>query len=212
MSRSRAHTAGMTGSRRRRGEKWHRLEPTAVVDLDGFAATIDPTRLDPDQFVQLIATLDMLGTAGTGIELAGMSTETFAHFFARTSTDQLEALMAHPRLRHVVFDEVFRRMSAHLDLTKAADLRAVVHWRFTGGSGEGGYDRFETVIARGTCTTADIPTADPRVTITADPPDFLRAVTGGATLPKLFISGKVKVRGDIAFAATLTNYFDLPQV
>ncbi|OLR90980.1 SCP2 sterol-binding domain-containing protein [Actinokineospora bangkokensis] len=197
-------------TRRRRGGTWHRLAPQAVVDLDGFAAAIDPAKLDPDQFVQLVATLDMLGTAGTGVELAGMRTDTFTRFFARTTRAQLDALMAHPRLRHVVFTEVFRRMGLHLDQAKAADLRAAVHWRFTGGSGEGGYDRFETLIARGRCTTADHPSADPRVTITVDPVDFLRAVTGAATLTKLFLAGKVKVRGDIAFAASLINYFDLP--
>ncbi|WP_424183534.1 SCP2 sterol-binding domain-containing protein [Actinokineospora sp. G85] len=196
--------------KRRRDGTWHRLAPTAVTDLDGFASAIDPAKLDPEQFVRLVETLDMLGEAGTGIELAGMRTETFSRFFAQTSRAQLDELMAHPRLRHVVFDEVFRRMAAHLDQSRAGDLRAVVHWRFAGGSGDGGYDRFETVIARGRCTTGDSPTADPRVTITIDPVDFLRAVTGGVTLPKLFISGKVRVRGDMAFAATMIGYFDLP--
>ena len=136
-----------------------------------------------------------------------MRPDTFVWFVARASATQLTGLMAHPHLRHVVFDEIFRRMGEHLDPHKAATLRAVVHWRFTS---DDGYDRFETVISDGVCTSGTEPTADPRVTITLAPADFLRLVTGGVHVAMLFMRGKVKVRGDIAFAANLINYFDLP--
>ena len=183
----------------------------STVDIDAFARAVDPALLDEQQFVQLIDVLDMLGRAGTGIQLATMRTDTFVWFVSRASTSQLEHLMAHPHLRHVVFDEVFRRMSEHLDPTRAATLRAVVHWRFTGGTGDGGYDRFQTIIDAGTCESTREPTADARVTLTLSPVDFLRAVTGTARVVMLFMRGKVKVRGDIAFAAGLINYFDLPK-
>jgi putative sterol carrier protein len=178
------------------------------VDIDAFARAVDPELLDEKQFVQVIDTLDMLGRVGSGVDLAAMRTDTFVWFVSRASAEQLTGLMAHPHLRHVVFDEVFRRMSEHLDPVRAAGLQAVVHWRFTGG--ELDYDRFETIIENGTCRSGREPTADPRVTITLAPPDFLRAVTGGVSVAMLFMRGKVKVRGDITFAATLINYFDLP--
>jgi putative sterol carrier protein len=182
--------------------------PASTVDVDAFARAVDPELLDEKQFVQLIDTLDMLGRVGTGINLAAMGTDTFVWFVSRASTPQLEHLMAHPHLRHVVFDEIFRRMGEHLDTAKAATVRAVVHWRFTGGADD--YDRFETVIDNGTCRSGTAPTADARVTITLAPADFLRVVTGGVGVAMLFMRGKVKVRGDIAFAANLINYFDLP--
>jgi putative sterol carrier protein len=181
----------------------------ATVDIDAFARAVDPQLLDEKQFVQLIDTMDMLGRAGTGVDLAAMCTETFIWFVSRASAEQLTDLMAHPHLRHVVFDEVFRRMSEHLDTAKAATLEAVVHWRFTSGTDDD-YDRFETVIENGVCTSGREPTADPRVTITLAPADFLRVVTGGVHVAMLFMRGKVRVRGDIAFAANLINYFDLP--
>lgn len=184
---------------------------TSTVDIDAFARAVDPERLDEQQFVQLIDVLDMLGRVGTGIELAAMRTDTFVWFVSRASQAQLDLLMSHPRLRHVVFGEVFRRMGEHLNQEKAATLDAVVHWRLTGGSGDGGYDRFETVIADGACVSGTTPTADARVTLTLTPTDFLRAVTGGANVAMLFMRGRVKVRGDIAFAAGLINYFDLPK-
>lgn len=183
--------------------------PASTVDIDAFARAVDPELLDETQFVQLIDVLDMLGRVGTGINLAAMGTDTFVWFVSRASAAQLEHLMAHPHLRHVVFDEIFRRMAEHLDRGKAASVRAVVHWRFTGGKADG-YDRFETVIENGTCRSGTEPTADPRVTITLAPADFLRVVTGGVGVAMLFMRGKVKVRGDIAFAANLINYFDLP--
>jgi hypothetical protein len=183
----------------------------STVDIDAFARAVDPVRLDETQFVQLIDVLDMLGRVGTGIELAAMRTDTFVWFVARASTTQLELLMTHPRLRLVVFEEVFRRMGEHLDPVKAATLQAVVHWRLTGGTGPDGYDRYETVIDNGTCESGVSPTADARVTLTLSPTDFLRAVTGSVNVAMLFMRGRVKVKGDIAFAAGLINYFDLPR-
>ena len=183
----------------------------STVDIDAFARAVDPERLDEKQFVQLIDVLDMLGRVGTGIQLAAMRTDTFVWFVSRASTTQLEHLMAHPHLRLVVFEEIFRRMGEHLDPVKAATLEAVVHWRLSGGTGPGGYDRYETVIAGGTCTSGQEPTADARVTLTLAPTDFLRAVTGSVNVAMLFMRGKVKVKGDIAFAAGLINYFDLPR-
>lgn len=181
------------------------------VDINAFARAVDPTRLDEMQFVQLIDVLDMLGRVGTGIELAAMSTDTFVWFVSRASNLQLEHLMSHRHLRAVVFGEIFRRMSEHLHPIRSATLRAVVHWRFTGGTGDDGFDRFQTIIDGGTCVSADEPTTDPRVTLTLSPTDFLRAVTGSASVAMLFMRGKVKVKGDIALAAGLINYFDLPK-
>ncbi len=181
------------------------------VDIDAFARAVDPQRLDEAEFVQLIDVLDMLGRAGTGIELARMRTDTFVWFVSRASGPQLEQLMAHHHLRHVVFAEIFRRMSEHLDPVRVGELRAVVHWRFTGGTGDDGYDRFQTRIESGACSSGRHPTGDPRVTLTLSPVDFLRAVTGTVNVALLFMRGKVKVRGDLPFAAGLINYFDLPK-
>jgi SCP-2 sterol transfer family protein len=184
---------------------------TSTVDIDAFARAVDPALLDEQQFVQVIDVLDMLGRVGTGVELAAMRTDTFVWFVSRASTTQLERLMAHGHLRTVVLGEIFRRMGEHLDPVRSATLEAVVHWRFSGGAGHGGYDRFETVITGGTCTSAPTPTADARVTLTLAPTDFLRTVTGDVNVALLFMRGRVKVKGDIAFAAGLIGYFDLPR-
>ena len=179
------------------------------VDIDAFARAIDLEKLDEAQFVKLMEVLDFLSVMGTGIELASMRTETFVWLIGKASRLQLEHLMEQPHLRETVLREIFRRMTSHVRPEKATG--SVIHWRFTGGSGEGGFDRYETVLDNGTCVSGVHPTRDPRVTITIAPPDFLRAATGNVSVPLLFMRGKVKVKGDIAFAAGITNYFDIPQ-
>jgi putative sterol carrier protein len=102
-------------------------------------------------------------------------------------------------------------MTAHLRIERARDVDAVVQWRFSGGTGEGGYDRYETVIAGGACKVGREMTSDPRVTITMPPHEFLRLITSNASAPVLFMTGKLKIRGDLAFAAGMLGLFDLPK-
>ncbi|MEV4311612.1 SCP2 sterol-binding domain-containing protein [Actinocrispum sp. NPDC049592] len=179
--------------------------------FDAFARSIDMTKLEPQQFVRLIETMDMLGKAGTGVELSALSTSTFVSIIAQASSPQLDALMEHAGLRTVVLNEIFTRMSQHLHPGKVAGLNAVLHWRFTGGYENGGFDRFQTVIENGTCVSGTVQDRDPRATVTLAPTDFLRVSTGISSAPLLFIRGRVKVKGDIPFAAGFANYFDIPQ-
>lgn len=172
--------------------------------FDAFARSLDLSKLDPDQFVRLIETMDMLAPAG--VELSALSTETFVWIIARASQAQLDALMEHSQLRGTVLAEVFTRMNRHLHPEKANGLRAVVHWRFTGGYEAGGFDRYQTVIEDGRCASGIVQDRDPRATVTLTPADFLRVATGNASAPLLFIRGRVKVKGDIAFVAGLPNY------
>jgi putative sterol carrier protein len=190
----------------------NRHRPTVETGVfDRFARSIDVTKLDEDQFVQLIETMDMLGRAGTGIEISALRTETFVGILERATATQLDALMNHGDLRMVVLNEIFTRMGRHLNRDRTAGLTAVVHWRFTGGHDEGGYDRFQTVITGGTCTSGVVQDRDPRATVTLAPADFLRVSTGIASAPMLFLRGRVKVKGDIPFAAGFANYFDIPR-
>jgi putative sterol carrier protein len=126
------------------------------------------------------------------------------------SRAQLESVVAERPLRDRVLDEIFARMGAHIRSDRARDLHAVVHWRLSGGIGEGGYDRYETVIAHGSCTVSRDMRSSPRVTITIAPADFFRLITHQSTPAVLFVTGRIKVKGDLAFAAGLIGFFDLP--
>jgi putative sterol carrier protein len=47
--------------------------------------------------------------------------------------------------------------------------------------------------------------------VTLAPVEFLKLVTGNASAPLLFMSGKLKVAGDLGFAAGLTSLFNIPK-
>jgi putative sterol carrier protein len=172
---------------------------------------LDPRKVSRDRFVALLAELDRLAADGASVDLSDLDSATFARLITRASADQLKGVLVRPELRVRVLDEIFRRMGEHLRADRAAHTGAVVHWRLTGGTGDGGYDRYETVIEHGTCVSHRERTREPRVTITAHPADFLRLITGNASGPVLFMTGKLKVNGDLGFAAGLTSLFDLPR-
>jgi hypothetical protein len=183
----------------------------ADLDINAIGHVADPKVLGRRQFVRLLAALDRLANLGAHVDLSRMDAGTFARIIGRASTDQVRGVLERPELRIRILDEIFRRMSEHLRVARAAGTRAVVHWRLTGGSGEGGYDRWETIIADGTCVVHRESTRDARVTITAHPADFLKLVTNNASGPVLFMTGKLKINGDLGFAAGLTGLFDLPR-
>jgi hypothetical protein len=192
------------------------IEPGAETDsageseLDAFARRIDVTKLSAGEFVQLVETLHMLGRCGSGIQLTALSTGVLAAIVAQASREQLAALSGHTELRKVFVDEIFRRMSDHVVPEKVRDICAVVGWRFTDGSGDDGYDRYQTVLEDGMCVSAPDLGRDPDITLTLSVDDFMRLATGNAAAPTMFMTGRVKLKGDYALAMRLNGYFDIP--
>lgn len=179
--------------------------------IDALARRLDLAKLSADQFVRVLETLHMLGTAEAGVELRGLSTETLVYVVAKASKEQLRALAAHPELRRVFLEEIFRRMSDHFLPEKARYATCVVNWRFTGGDGNDGFDRFQTVIEGGLCVSGVDLGRDPDTTITVAAEDFFRIATGNAAVATMFVTGKVKVKGEYAPAVRLSSYFDIPK-
>src|SRR5215470_2891490 len=142
-------------------------EPDGLIER---LATLDPRKIDKDAFVALVR-------ESRDDDLARLDAQAFARLIAWASRAQIGAVLADPGLRERVLDEIFRRMGDHLRADRTAHVSAVVHWRLTGGSGEGGFDRFETIIDRGTCVVHREPTREPRATITLHPHDFVKLAT-----------------------------------
>lgn len=111
--------------------------------------------------------------------------------------------------RELILGEVFRRMVGQLRSEGAAGLEAVVEWRILGRTG-GGHDRWQVVISNGACTVNRDGEASPRVTFTLAPVDFMRLVTGNASGPRLFLVGRLKIEGDLVFAARVPGLFTIP--
>jgi putative sterol carrier protein len=165
---------------------------------------LDPRRTGTAELVALLA-------SAQGADLAQLDATSFARLITRASGGQIRAVLEEPGLRTAVLAEIFRRMGEHLRADRAAHASAVVHWRLSGGAGEGGYDRWETVIEHGTCVAHAEPSREPTATITIHPVDFVRLITRNVSGPMLFLTGKLKIKGDIGFAAGLPTMFDLPR-
>jgi putative sterol carrier protein len=181
------------------------------LDIDVIASGIDPKKLGKDEFADLLSVLGDLADGGADLDLAKMDAQNFARIISRASKDQIEAVTARAGLRERVLDEVFRRMEVHFRNDRAGATKAVVHFRVTGGFNEDGHDLYEAVIENAECSINKGETREARATVTLSPVDFLKLATGNASAPVLFMTGKLKVKGDLGFAAGFMSLFNIPK-
>jgi putative sterol carrier protein len=133
-----------------------------------------------------------------------------AKLVAAATDEQLAEGMADETSRKTTLDEIFRRMAEHVDPARAKGASAVIHWKILDRP-DGGYDHYEVVLDDGRCTASDSPASDPRVTFKVAPVDFLKLVSGVQAGPVLFMTGKLKIEGDLMFASQVAGYFQIPQ-
>lgn len=111
--------------------------------------------------------------------------------------------------RDAILGEVFRRFPDQLTQEGRSE-RAVIKWRLTGGEGEGGYDRWYVVLADGRCDVGPDLDLKPRVTFTVDALDFLRLATGNANPTRLWLTRRLRIQGDVLWAARMPRFFRVP--
>lgn len=87
------------------------------------------------------------------------------------------------------------------------DLRAVVHFKFTGEEpGE-----WNATIQDGACHVAPgLPRSRPTISVVADSSDFVKIASGELDATKAYMEGKVKVAGDMLLIPRLIKLFKLP--
>ncbi|MFJ8686122.1 SCP2 sterol-binding domain-containing protein [Micromonospora wenchangensis] len=133
----------------------------------------------------------------------------FAQLVKSTPDDKIAEVMS-GELRGKVLSEVFGRMPQIFRADRAGATSAVIHWNITGRP-DGGSDTYEIVIENGTCTVSETPTRDPKLTLSMGPVEFLKIVSGGANPVMMFMTGKLKAKGDLGLAANIANLFDIPK-
>ncbi len=99
--------------------------------------------------------------------------------------------------------ESFDSMGANFKSDKAAGMKAVYQWDITG---EGG-GKWNAVIADGKCTVSEGQHASPNITITVAAKDWLDIINGKLDGQMAFMSGKLKVKGDMSLAMKLKTLF-----
>jgi putative sterol carrier protein len=147
--------------------------------------------------------------AGALGALDGADASQLAAMVGQVSDEQLAEGMANPEGRRMILDEIFRRMSEHAEPSQIEGVDAVVHFEVTGAP-EGGSDVYEAVIRDGKVEVTNDPKEQPKVKITTGPVPFLKLVTGQQSGPVLFMTGKLKLEGDVMFASRMTSFFRIP--
>jgi putative sterol carrier protein len=142
--------------------------------------------------------------------ITGVDAAQLAEMVGQIPDEQLAEAMANPEGRQMVLDEVFNRMADHAEPDRMDGVDAVIHFRITGAP-DGGHDVYEAVIRDRAVTVNNPPTSEsPKVTITVGPVPFLKLVTGQQSGPVMFMTGKLKLDGDVMFAARVTSFFRIP--
>jgi putative sterol carrier protein len=144
-------------------------------------------------------------------DLKQVGAEDFAKLVAEASDDQIAEIVNGPG-RKQVLDEIFGRMAAHVEPERARGTSAVVHFKILDRpeSLGGGYDHYEVVFEDGRCTASDRIKRDPQVTIRVGAVNFLKLAANQASGPTLFLTGKLRLEGDVMLASRLTGFFRIP--
>jgi putative sterol carrier protein len=135
----------------------------------------------------------------------------FAKLMAEASDEQIAEIVNGPA-RKQVLDEIFDRMAEHVDPASARGTDAVVHFKILDRpeSLGGGYDHYEVVFEDGSCVASDRVEREPDVTIRVGPVHFLKLASNQASGPTLFLTGKLRLEGDVMLASRLTGFFRIP--
>jgi putative sterol carrier protein len=140
----------------------------------------------------------------------GADASQLAAMVGQVTDEQLAEGMSNPEGRKMVLDEIFKRMGEHVEPSQIEGVDAVIHFKITEAPDEG-EDTYEVVIRDGSVKVSDKPTVDdPKVTISAAPVPFLKLVTGQQSGPVMFMTGKLKIQGDLMFASRMTGFFRIP--
>ena len=106
-----------------------------------------------------------------------------------------------------VLDQAFRGMAEAFMPEKAAGQSAVVQYDVNAA---GTVHSFQLKIAGGKCEVARGVTGPARVTLALQLPDFLRIVAGKLAPVQAFMTGKLKIQGDVMLATAMQTWFPPP--
>ncbi|MFF1353770.1 SCP2 sterol-binding domain-containing protein [Streptomyces sp. NPDC058297] len=149
-----------------------------------------------------------------GLDFSAVTPEQFAKIVKGLSPKEIDEIARDGELRASILKEVFTRMERQFKPESAGSLQALIRWKVTSAKGAEGQEEavYETAIADGTCTvTEGRSDATPRVTLAMGDADFLKLVSGNQSPVTMFMLRKVKITGDVALAAGLNRYFDIPK-
>lgn len=104
-----------------------------------------------------------------------------------------------------VLRNIFEGMRDSFKPDAAGDVSATVQYDITT---EDGLKQWSVTFDNGTCSVSEGPATDPRLTMALPLVDFVRLIFNQVQGPQLFMSGKLKLQGDMMWAMQMQNYFE----
>jgi putative sterol carrier protein len=101
--------------------------------------------------------------------------------------------------------ETFDAMTSRFKADKAAGTSATIQYDI---SGDGG-GTWHAVIKDGACTVNQGPVTNPNLTLQMSAQDWLDMTAGKQSGQMLFMSGKLKLKGDMGLAMKLGSLFSV---
>lgn len=112
------------------------------------------------------------------------------------------------QVRGIGTDEVLRAIFSGMEEAfvpeRAAGVDSTIQYDI---STEDGTRTWSVSFAGGKCTTSEGPATNPRLTLQIGLIDFIRLIFGQAQGPQLFMTGKIKLQGDMMFAMQMQGFF-----
>ena len=104
-----------------------------------------------------------------------------------------------------VLGAVFAGLQERFQPDKATGVDAQLQWVIADGAEEHPYS---LTIKDGTCESARGRVDSPRVTLATDVVSFAKLMAGKAVGPQLYMTGKLKIQGDLMLAQRMTSFFE----
>ncbi len=147
-----------------------------------------------------------------GLDPAQFTTFTasqFAQTVKSLSDKELRELLGGDK-RTAVLDAVFDRFPEAFRPEKAGEVSKRINFRITGGPGDTS-NTYALVVDSGACSIEREPETDPDISLMLGPAEFMKLIGGVGNPVMMFMTGKIKARGDISLATALQNWFETPR-
>ena len=149
-------------------------------------------------------------TTATTEQLAAVEPGDFIRIVQEMSDKDVKEVMESDN-RGAIVDAIFRRMPELFRPDRAGSTTATTHWSITGRP-DGAADEWTVRFADGTCTSVPGHDGDSTLSLSMSPVDFTKVITKSGNPVMMFMTGKIKAKGDLGLAANIANFFDIPRV
>lgn len=102
--------------------------------------------------------------------------------------------------------EIFNSMPGNFNADAGKGMNSVIQFNLTGDGG----GNYHIVIKDGACTVSEGSHASPNMTMTIAAQDYVDMISGKLNGQMAFMSGKLKIAGDMGLAMKMQSLFKRP--